>query len=96
MTTANGKYLERFVFEPGSKVARSNYTFPQESPSKKDWDAWLNFWHDYTATGTNFTPLWEHGKLQPTGDGYGTITAQPMTYTESKMGSLPLPSHSEL
>jgi hypothetical protein len=50
MTTADGRYLEQFVFEPGSKVAWSNYKFPRESPSKKDWDAWFDFWHDYTAT----------------------------------------------
>ena len=58
MTTANGSYLEQFVFNPGSKVARSNYKFPRESPSKKDWDAWFNFWHDYTATKDKLhTPL---------------------------------------
>ena len=61
MTTANGRYLEQFVFDPGSKVAQSKYKFPRESPAKKDWDTWFNFWHDYTAPGTNFTPLWEHG-----------------------------------
>jgi hypothetical protein len=58
MTTANGRYLEQFVFDPGSKVAWSKYKFPRESPAKKDWDAWFNFWHDYTATGGKLhTPL---------------------------------------
>ena len=58
MTTADGRYLEQFVFNPGSKVARSKYKFPRESPAKKDWDAWFNFWHDYTATGDKLhTPL---------------------------------------
>ena len=58
MTTADGQYLEQFVFDPGSKVARSKYKFPRESPAKKDWDAWFNFWHDYTATGDKLhTPL---------------------------------------
>ena len=28
MTTADGRYLEQFVFNPGSKVARSKYKFP--------------------------------------------------------------------
>ncbi len=51
MMTANGKYMEQFVFDPGSKVARSKYKFPQECPAKKDWEVWFNFWHDYTATG---------------------------------------------
>ncbi len=58
MTTADGRYLEQFAFKPGSKVAWSNYKFPRESPSKKDWDAWFDFWHDYTATGDKLhTPL---------------------------------------
>jgi hypothetical protein len=58
MTTADGRYLEQFVFDPGSKVARSKYKFPRESPAKKDWDAWFNFWHNYTATGDKLhTPL---------------------------------------
>jgi hypothetical protein len=39
MTTADGQYLEQFVFDPGSKVGRSKYKFPQESPAKKDWNA---------------------------------------------------------
>ena len=58
MMTVNGRYLEHFVFDPGSKVARSKYKLPQESPAKKDWDAWFNFWHDYTATRDKLhTPL---------------------------------------
>ncbi len=56
MTTADGRYLEQFVFDSGSKVERSKYEFPRESPSKKDWDAWFN--HNYTATGDKLhTPL---------------------------------------
>jgi len=51
MTTADGQYLEQFVFNPVSKLARSKYKFPRESPAKKGWDAWFNFWHDYTAAG---------------------------------------------
>jgi hypothetical protein len=51
MTMADGWYLEQFVFNPGGKVTRSKYKFPQEIPSKKDWEIWFNFWHDYTATG---------------------------------------------
>jgi len=58
MTKADGRYLEQFVFDPGSKVEQSKYKFPQESPAKKKWDAWFNFWHDYTATGDKLhTPL---------------------------------------
>ena len=58
MTTADGQYLEQFVFDPGGKVSRSKYKFPRESPAKKDWEVWFNFWHDYTATGDKLhTPL---------------------------------------
>jgi len=54
MTTADGRYLELFV----SKVTWSKYKFPQELPAKKDWEAWFNFWHDYTATRDKLhTPL---------------------------------------
>jgi hypothetical protein len=38
MTAADGRYLEQFVFDPGGKVSRSKYKFPQESPAKKDWE----------------------------------------------------------
>jgi len=51
MTTADGWYLEQFVFDPGSKVTRSKYKFPRELPANKDWEAWFNFWPNYTATG---------------------------------------------
>ena len=58
MTTADGRYLEQFMFEPGSKGARSNYKFPRKSPTKKDWDTWFDFWHNYTAIGDKLhTPL---------------------------------------
>jgi len=29
----------------------SKYKFPLDLSAKKDWEAWFNFWHDYTATG---------------------------------------------
>jgi hypothetical protein len=28
MTTANGQYLEQFVFDPGGQTSRSTYKFP--------------------------------------------------------------------
>ena len=43
MTTADRRYLEQFVFNPGGKVSWSKYKFPQESPTKKDWKVWFNF-----------------------------------------------------
>ncbi len=51
MTTANGQYLEQFVFNPGSQTSRSTYKYPQEIPTKGDWEVWFNFWHEHTATG---------------------------------------------
>ncbi len=51
MTMADGRYLEQFAFDPGGRVSRSKYKFPQDIPAKKDWEVWFNFWHDYTATG---------------------------------------------
>ncbi len=56
-TTADGRYLEQFVFNPGNKVARSKYKFPQEK---------IGTLGSTSGTimhppGTNFTPLWEHG-----------------------------------
>jgi hypothetical protein len=58
MTTANGQYLEQFVFDPGGKVSWSKYKFPQEISTKKDWEVWFNFWHNYTATRDKLhTPL---------------------------------------
>jgi len=61
MTTADGRYLEQFVFNPGSKVARSKYKFPRESPAKKDWTLGSTSGTIIQTPGTNFTPLWEHG-----------------------------------
>jgi hypothetical protein len=51
ITTADGKYLEDFVFNPGGKTRQSRYSFPREKPSRQDWDQWVNFWHKYTTTG---------------------------------------------
>jgi hypothetical protein len=38
ITTADRKYLEHFVFDPGSNTCCSRYTFPREKPTRKDWD----------------------------------------------------------
>jgi hypothetical protein len=51
MTTANGQYLEQFVFDPGNQTSRSTYKFPQEISTRGDWEVWFNFWHEHTATG---------------------------------------------
>jgi hypothetical protein len=43
LVTADRRYLESFVFEPGLFKRRSNYCFPQECSSQKDWETWFNF-----------------------------------------------------
>jgi hypothetical protein len=51
ISTADGRYLENFVFNPGAATAGSKYILPQEKPTRKDWDPWIDFWHGYTTTG---------------------------------------------
>ncbi len=51
MTTVNGQFLEQFVLDPGGWTSRSKYKFPQENPTRGDWEVWFNFWHKHTATG---------------------------------------------
>jgi hypothetical protein len=51
VTTVDRKYLEHFVFNPGSNTCCSRYTFPSEKPTRQDWDLWVNFWHRFTTTG---------------------------------------------
>ena len=51
LVTADGKYLECFVFDPGPPKHCSNYCFPRECPTKKDWHIWFNFLHNYATTG---------------------------------------------
>ncbi len=51
VVTADGRYLKSFVFDPGPFKRRSNYRFPQECPSQKDWETWFEFWHSYVLTG---------------------------------------------
>jgi hypothetical protein len=58
ITTAGRKYLERFIFDPGSNTHCSRYTFPREKPTRQDWDLWVNFLHGFTTTGEKLkTPL---------------------------------------
>ncbi len=63
LVTVDGRYLESFVFELGPPKKRSTYHFPHECPTKKDWDIWFNFWHNYATTGGKLkVPLgrWTH------------------------------------
>ncbi len=38
ITTADRKYLEHFIFNPGGKTSQSHYKFPQEQPRREGWD----------------------------------------------------------
>ena len=40
MATADGKYLEKFVFDPQENITKSRYKFPREEPTKTDWTWW--------------------------------------------------------
>jgi hypothetical protein len=58
LSTADGRYLEHFVFDPGLATASSTYKFPREKPTRDDCDTLVNFWHSYTTTGGRLmTPL---------------------------------------
>ncbi len=63
LVTADGRYLESFVFDPDPIKWHSNYCFPWERHTKRDWDTWFNFWHNYATTGNKLrVPLgrWTH------------------------------------
>jgi hypothetical protein len=63
LVTADRRYPKSFVFDPGPIKRQSNYCFPQECPTKRNWDTWFNLWHDYTTTGDKLrVPLgrWTH------------------------------------
>jgi hypothetical protein len=58
ITTADGKYLEHFMFDPGGSAKSLQYIFPRELPTRQDWDSWINFWHAFNNTGGKLkTPL---------------------------------------
>jgi hypothetical protein len=50
LTTTDGKYLKDFVFAPGSRDKASMFKFPHERPTQSNWNAWFNFWHNFTTT----------------------------------------------
>ena len=51
ITTADGLYLEDFVFNPGGRDRSSLFKFPRKVPTRGDWNQWLDFWHSFTTTG---------------------------------------------
>ncbi len=88
ITTADGKYLEHFVFKPGTDTAATRYIFLREKPTRTNWAIWIDFWHGYTNTeGKLKAPLgnWINGTHQY---GNGTTTRRTMIYNTSKEGGL--------
>ena len=51
ITTADGRYLEDFVFSPGGRDWSSLFRFPRKVPTREDWNQWFDFWHSFTTTG---------------------------------------------
>jgi hypothetical protein len=51
ITTANGRYLEDFVFSPGGRDRSSSFCFPRDVPTRADWNRWFEFWHSFTTIG---------------------------------------------
>ncbi len=51
ITTADGRYLEHFVFAPGGRDKASTFTFPREQQTWRNRNSWFNFWHNFTTTG---------------------------------------------
>jgi hypothetical protein len=100
--TADGKYLEHFVFDPGSNTRHSRYTFLREKPTRQDWVLWVNFWHGFTTTGGKLkTPLggwtnptnriwnWYYNKER---DGLYHINGTTIKYFKCKLGCQCTPS----
>jgi hypothetical protein len=83
ITTADGKYLEHFVFDPGGRAKCSRYTFPREQPTRQDWDSWINFWHASTNTGGKLKCCWADGQTLHTKYGCGTIGKKTINYIVS-------------
>ena len=64
LVTADGKYLEQFAIDREvSWIGRSNYDFPIEQPSDKDWETWVSYLESMTVENFELsTPLgrWEN------------------------------------
>ena len=50
LTTADSRYLEEFVFNPGGRDWSSSFRFPRKVPTREDWNQWFDFWHAFTTT----------------------------------------------
>jgi len=81
LVTADGRYLESFVFNTGPFKRRSTYCFPQEGPTKGDWDMWLTSGTIMQLLVGNSKFCLVVGHTQHTGNGYGT-PPQSTTFTE--------------
>ena len=60
ITTIDGKYLEEWAVKKGNYEKRSNYDFPKEQPSNKDWNEWIDVMKSMTTCNYGLmTPLGE-------------------------------------
>jgi hypothetical protein len=51
LTTADGRYLEDYIFNPGGRGRSSKYKFPRKQPTRGDWNQWFDFWHSFATPG---------------------------------------------
>jgi hypothetical protein len=86
ISTVDGRYLEHFVFDPGTTMAGSMFLFPREKPTRNNWNHWINFWHNYVTTGVNSRCLWGSEATQPIEYGNGTTGKRTMIYNKLKKG----------
>jgi hypothetical protein len=83
ITKADGKYLEHFIFNLGGNTKQSCYNFPQEQPTKQDWDGWMNFLHASQPQGETSRHHWANKQIQPTKYGCGTTIKRATSYITS-------------
>jgi hypothetical protein len=53
ITTADGRYLEKIVFNPVGKETKSKFKIPCKKPTNNNWNSWFNFWHISHRQETN-------------------------------------------
>ncbi len=84
ITTADGRYLKKFVFHPGCKKSRSKYKFPKEKPSKRIGTHGVSSGITLLRQETNKKFHWVIGYIQHIAYGIGTIERRETVYNDSK------------
>ena len=80
ITTADGHYLEDFVFSPGGRDRSSSFCFPREVPMKANWNRWFDFGTPSQQLATNSRSPLATGSTPHTAFGNGFTGKGPMTY----------------